>query len=141
MNDPLPGLQYVGLVFTILIIIYSLFSKIKGHFIAEESNTFILHMLNFIQVVYLFKFTHLHSAGMYHFLNGFGFMHILFWPNFFYGTIPSGYAEYPAESSLIPDANFFRNAGSSISFLLVMILVTIIGVIVSYAVFKSKFMD
>lgn len=48
-------------------------------------------MLNFIQVVYLFKFTQLHSQGMYHFLNGFGYMHYLMFPNFFYGVIPSGY--------------------------------------------------
>lgn len=34
-TDPLLGLQYVGLVFTVLIAIYSLITKIKGHFIAE----------------------------------------------------------------------------------------------------------
>jgi hypothetical protein len=34
-TNPLMGLQYVGLSFTILILIYSLVSKIKGHFIAE----------------------------------------------------------------------------------------------------------
>jgi len=53
-------------------------------------------MLNFIQVVYLFKFTTVHALGMYHFLNGFGFMHYLMFPNFFYSTIPADYSEYPA---------------------------------------------
>ena len=60
-NNPLLGLQYVGLTFTILIIIYALVSKLKGHFMAEQANTIILHMLNFIQVVYLFKFTQMHT--------------------------------------------------------------------------------
>lgn len=35
VNNPLKGLQYVGFAFGILITIYSIFSKIKGHFIAE----------------------------------------------------------------------------------------------------------
>lgn len=96
VTDPLKGLQYVGLSFTILIIIFSIITKLKGHFIAEQANTIILHMLNFIQAVYLFKYTQLHTEGMYHFLNGFGFMHFLMFPNFFYAAIPSGYAEYPA---------------------------------------------
>lgn len=96
VTDPLKGLQYVGLSFTILIIIFCIITKLKGHFIAEQANTIILHMLNFIQVVYLFKYTQLHTEGMYHFLNGFGYMHILMFPNFFYASIPSGYAEYPA---------------------------------------------
>ena len=95
-------------------------------------------MLNFIQVVYLFKFTQLHHEGMYHFLNGFGFMHFLMFPNFFYSAIPSGFIEYPVEKSLIPDGNFVRNAGSSISFCLIALLVTGIASIVSYAVYKSK---
>jgi hypothetical protein len=34
-THPLMGLQYVGLSFTILILIYALISKLKGHFIAE----------------------------------------------------------------------------------------------------------
>jgi hypothetical protein len=34
-TNPLMGLQYVGLSFTILILIYALISKLKGHFIAE----------------------------------------------------------------------------------------------------------
>lgn len=136
VNDPLLGLQYVGLVFTILIIIYSLITKIKGHFIAEEANTIILHMLNFIQVVYLFKYTRLQEEGMYHFLNGFGFMHFLMFPNFFYSTIPSGFVEYPAEKCLIPDGNFVRNAGSSISLCLVAMAVTGIASIISYVVYR-----
>ena len=139
-TDPLKGLQYVGLVFTILITIFSIFTKSKGHFIAEEANTIILHMLNFIQVVYLFKFTNVHADGMYHFLNGFGFMHFLFFPNFFYGTIPTDYYEYPAESSLIPDGNFIRGAGSSISFMLIVLVVMIIAVIVSYLIYRKRFL-
>lgn len=35
VNNPLKGLQYVGFAFGILITIYSILSKIKGHFIAE----------------------------------------------------------------------------------------------------------
>lgn len=138
VTDPLKGLQYVGLSFTILISIFCIITKLKGHFIAEQANTIILHMLNFIQVVYLFKYTQLHTEGMYHFLNGFGFMHFLMFPNFFYAAIPSGYAEYPAEKSLIPDGNFIRNAGSSISFLLIVLLIMSIASIVSYAIFKAK---
>ena len=95
-------------------------------------------MLNFIQVVYLFKFTQVHSEGMYHFLNGFGFMHFLMFPNFFYSAIPSDYYEYPAERSLIPDANFIRSAGSSISFLLIVLLLTAIASIISLMVFKLR---
>ena len=95
-------------------------------------------MLNFIQVAYLFKFTQLHQEGMYHFLNGFGFMHFLWFPNFFYSTIPTGFIEYPVEKSLIPDGNFIRNAGSSISFCLVVLVVTGLASVVSYAVYRSK---
>ena len=138
--NPLQGLQYIGLGFTILILIYAIASKLKSHFLAEESNTLILHMMGFIQAVYLFKFTRVHPEGMYHFLNGFGFMHILFWPNFFYSAIPPGYREYPAETSLIPDANFLRNAGSSISYALVVLVVLIIAMLVSLLLFKKKFL-
>ena len=95
-------------------------------------------MLNFIQVVYLFKFTRLHSEGMYHFLNGFGFMHFLMWPNFFYSAIPKDYYEYPAEKSLIPDGNFIRTAGSSISFLIIVIGVTALAALISFIVYKAK---
>lgn len=90
-TDPLLGLQYIGLIFTILISIYAIITKMKGHFIAEQANTLILHMLNFIQVVYLFKFTSLHSEGFYHFANGFGYMHYLWFPNFFYSALPLNY--------------------------------------------------
>ena len=58
--NPLQGLQYIGLGFTILILIYAIASKLKSHFLAEESNTLILHMMGFIQAVYLFKFTRVH---------------------------------------------------------------------------------
>lgn len=75
---------------------------------------------------------------MYHFLNGFGFMHYLMFPNFFYSAIPDSYLEYPAEKSLIPDANFIRNAGSSISFMLVAALVMGVGAIVSFLLFKLR---
>ena len=34
VNNPLLGLQYIGLTFTIAIIIYSLVTKFKGHFLA-----------------------------------------------------------------------------------------------------------
>lgn len=34
VNDPLQGLKYVGLSFTILISIYAIVSKLKGHFLA-----------------------------------------------------------------------------------------------------------
>jgi hypothetical protein len=34
INDPLVGLQYVGLSFTILITIFGIITKVKGHFIA-----------------------------------------------------------------------------------------------------------
>ena len=95
-------------------------------------------MLNFIQVVYLFKFTQLYPEGMYHFLNGFGYMHFLMFPNFFYSTIPSSYIEYPHEKSLMPDGNFIRNAGSSISLLLIAIALTITASIISYTIFKAK---
>ena len=75
---------------------------------------------------------------MYHFLNGFGFMHFLMLPNFFYGTIPQGYVEYPAEKSIIPDANFIRNAGGSISLWLIVLAIMIIACIISYAVYKGN---
>lgn len=140
-NDPLLGLQYVGLTFTILMIIYSIFVKLKGHFSAEEANTMVLHMVNFTQVVYLFKYVHVHSDGMYHFLNGFGFMHILFFPNFFWNSIPKNYMEYPAEKSLIPDGNFVRNAGSSLSFLVIVLITLAIATAVSFAVFKKSERD
>jgi len=138
ISDPLAGLQYVGLIFTILISVYAIVSKQKGHFLAEQANTIILHMLNFIQVVYLFKFTRLHTEGMYHFLNGFGFMHFLMFPNFFYGTIPPNYVEYPAEKSLIPDGNFLRSAGSSISLLIIALAIMTIASIISFAVYKGN---
>lgn len=130
----------MGLAFTILIILFSIFTKVKGHFIAEEANTLILHMLNFIQVVYLFKYTHVHREGMYHFLNGFGFMHVLWFPNFFYGTIPEDYSEYPAEQSLIPDGNFIRNAGSSLSFLLIVVIIMMVACAVSYGIYRKNFL-
>ena len=94
-------------------------------------------MLNFCQVAYLFKFTHVHSQGMYHFLNGFSFVHVLMFPNFFSETIPSGYSEYTAEESIIPDTNFIRNAGGSISLLIIEIIILLIAVGVSYALFRQ----
>ena len=97
-------------------------------------------MVNFIQTVYLFKFVTIHTEGMYHFLNGFGFMHIFIFPNFFYGAIPPDYVEYPVEPSLIPDSNFIRNAGNSISFLIIVILILIIASIVSFSIYKTRFL-
>jgi hypothetical protein len=34
IEDPLQALQYVGLTFTILISIFAIITKLKGHFIA-----------------------------------------------------------------------------------------------------------
>lgn len=95
-------------------------------------------MVNFIQVVYLFKFTTVHSEGMYHFLNGFGFGHVLFWPNFVYGVLGQGYRAYPAERALVPDGNFIRNAGSSLSFMAICVIVLGIASLVSYILYRTK---
>lgn len=65
-------------------------------------------------------------------------MHYLFFPNFFYSTIPNGYVEYPAERSLIPDGNFIRNAGSSISFLIIVFVLVLIASCVSLLLYKYK---
>lgn len=95
-------------------------------------------MLNFCQVVYLFKFTHVHSQGMYHFLNGFSFMHVAMFPNFFIATVPVDYSEYPAEPSLIPDSNFIKNAGGSISLMLILVFIFAVLIGISYCLFKKN---
>ena len=94
-------------------------------------------MLNFCQAVYLFKFTNVHTQGMYHFLSGFSFLHLSIFPNFFVGTIPDDYLELPAEESLIPDSNFIRNAGGSISLLLILLFILSIAMGVSFCLFKK----
>lgn len=75
---------------------------------------------------------------MYNFLEGFGFANLNFLPSFFNGAIPKDYVEYPAERSLTPDGNLIRNAGFSLSFIIIVIGLIVLAFIVSYAIHKIR---
>lgn len=78
---------------------------------------------------------------MYYFLYGFRISHFLWFPNFFEPEIPGSYTEYPAETVLIPDGNFIRNAGSSISFGLIVFGVMLIALVISYFSYTQKVVE
>ena len=76
------------------------------------------------------------SEGGYFFLNGFAISHLTFFPNFF--PPPNYYVEIPVEKSLVPDGNLLRNAGSSLSFQIIVISATILAVCISLGVQKAR---
>lgn len=49
-------MKVLSYIFSAVVLLFSLLTKTKGHFTAEEANNIILHSLNFAQVCYLFKF-------------------------------------------------------------------------------------
>jgi hypothetical protein len=55
--DALANLKVFGYIFSTIMLLFIVLSKIKGHFTAEEANSIILHSFNFAQVCYLFKFS------------------------------------------------------------------------------------
>lgn len=65
-------------------------------------------------------------------------MHYLWFPNFFSSAIPHGLKEFPAEKSYIPDGNFIRNAGASVSFLLLWVVITGLLASVCFVFYKIR---
>lgn len=85
---------------------------------------------------YLFKFATTMSEGGYFFLNGFAISHLAFFPNFF--PPPNYYVEIPVEKSLVPDGNLLRNAGSSLSFQIIVVSAVVVAVCLSLGFQKAK---
>lgn len=98
----------------------------------------ILHIFNFGQVCYLFKYASMLESGGYFFLNGFGISHLNFFPNFFSGLISPYYVETEVEKTLIPDGNLLRNAGFTFSFQLIVLGLLAISAVVSVLYSKYK---
>jgi hypothetical protein len=135
-SNAFSNMKVLSYIFSSVVLLYALLSKTKGHFTAEEANNIILHSINFAQVCYLFKFTTTLTEGGYFFLNGFGIASLTFFPNFF--PPPDYYVETPMEKSLVPDGNLLRNAGSSMSYQLVVMGVLLVAVVSSFLYQKGK---
>ena len=131
----------IGVAASAVIILYSILSKLKGHYIAEEANTLILHSLNFVQVSALFQKVALLPEATYSFLKGFRFSHLSFFWNPFNLLIPSSYIQGNQPESLAPDVNFLRQAGFSIAFQLLAIILLLITLSISYYVFYCNRLD
>ena len=87
----LSNLMIIGLVLFILLLVCALLAKWKTHYLAEEANTLILHVFGFFQVIHYFQYITVHENTLFHFLEGFGFAHLSFFPSFFSSLIPSDY--------------------------------------------------
>jgi hypothetical protein len=90
-STPLQNIKAIGIFVSIILLLFSMLSKLKSHYLAQEANALLLHFINFAQVAYLFKYIKLDENGFYGFLEGFGYSMFSFFPNFFAKTIPQDY--------------------------------------------------
>lgn len=56
-TDTLSNMKVFGYVFSVIMLVFVVLTKVKGHFSAEEANNIILHCFNFAQICYLFKYS------------------------------------------------------------------------------------
>jgi hypothetical protein len=136
-STPLHNIKAIGIFVSIILLLFSMLSKLKSHFLAQEANALLLHFINFAQVAHLFKYIKLDENGFYGFLEGFGYSMFSFFPNFFVKTIPQDYVEITNKSSLIPDANLIRNAGFVFSYQLIVLVLVGLASLASFVWWKQ----
>lgn len=130
------GLKALGIICSVILLVFAVACKCKSHYEAEEANRLVLHSLHFCQMVAMFYTVYRSPDGrLYNFLKGFRFSHFSWWFTMFSHTLPTGYVEPYQPATLIPDGNIVRNAGFSFSLWIILVAVAVIALVVVYILY------
>lgn len=131
------GLKALGIIISIILLIYAIMTKCKGHFDAEEANRVVLHSLNFCQLVGMFQYVQETNSLSYNFYQGFRVSHLGFLLNPLKSLLNEDYLEPRHPTIFMYDGNLVRNAGHSIFFWMTILALLLIAMAVIFTVYYT----